>query len=123
MPAFVVEKAVPNLAAGIAIVMLGATLAGCAVEPTEAELKKAIQAEMDRTNELAATMLGQEVAAKTATRIHGVNKLNCKKDEVDNEYLCGVEVDITAPPAERRKLASRVRMAKQDNGWMLVKTF
>ncbi len=119
VPSPVLRKPPRALALGAALALLG----GCTAGPTEAELTAAIRAEMDRANALAASMLGPEAAARTATRIHGLDKLGCVKEEGGDAYVCGIEVDITAPPAQRRKLASRVRMAKQDNGWTVVKTF
>ncbi len=116
---------VKTLSTGITIVLLGAALTGCSKEPTEADLKKALQSEMDRANELAQTMLGEAAGAEVATTIHAINKLNCKLSEVDGkqEYRCRVEMDITYPPAKRQKRKASIRMVKEDNGWMIVKSF
>lgn len=116
---------VKTLLTGITIVLLGMALTGCSGEPTEADLKKALQAEMDRANELAQTMLGNEAGAEVATTIHALKKLKCKQSEEDGktEYRCKVELDITYPPAKRQKRKASVRMVKEDNGWMVVKSF
>ncbi len=120
-----VETKVKTLFTGITIVLLGLALTGCSGEPTEADLKKALQAEMDRANELAQTMLGNEAGAAVATTIHTLDKLKCKQSEVDGkqEYRCKVEMDITYPPAKRQKRQASIRMVKEDNGWMIVKSF
>jgi len=119
------EVRVKALFTGIIIVLLGMTLTGCSGEPTEAELKKVLQSEMDGANELAQTMLGKEAGAEVATTIHALDKLSCKQSEVDGtqEYRCKVEMDITYPPAKRQKRKASIRMVKEDNGWMIVKSF
>jgi len=119
------EVRVKALFSGIIIVILGVALTGCSGEPTEAELKKVLQSEMDRANELAKTMLGSEAGAEVATTIHSLDKLKCKQSEVDGkqEYRCRVEMDITYPPAKRQKRKASIRMVKEDKGWMIVKSF
>ncbi len=114
-----------TLVTGFTIVVLGAALAGCSGEPTEADLKKALQSEMERANELAQTMLGEEAGAAVATTIHALDKLNCKRSEVDGKqgYRCRVEMDITYPPAKRQKRKASIRMVKEDSGWTVVKRF
>jgi len=121
----VMEVRAKALFTGITIVLLGMALTGCSGEPTEAELKKVLQSEMDRANELAQTMLGNEAGAEVATTIHALDKLNCKLSEVEGkqEYRCKVEMDITYPPAKRQKRKASIRMVKEDNGWMIVKSF
>ncbi|VAX10125.1 hypothetical protein MNBD_GAMMA26-1306 [hydrothermal vent metagenome] len=121
----VVERSLRSLFIGITIVVLGAVLTGCAEGPTEADLKKALQAEMDRANELAQTMLGSEAGAEVATTIHALEKLNCEPGEVDGrqEYRCKVEMDITYPPAKRQQRKASIRMVQEDNGWTVVKSF
>jgi len=117
--------AVKTLFTGFTIVLLGILLTGCSGEPTGAELHKALQAEMDRANELVQTMLGSEAGAKVETKIHALEKLNCRQGEEDGttEYRCKVELDITYPPAKRQKRKASVRMVKEDKGWMVVKSF
>jgi len=121
----VMGRSLKALFSGFTIVLVGVALTGCSEEPTEADLKKALQSEMDRANELAQTMLGEEAGAAVATTIHALDKLNCKLSEVEDkqEYRCRVELDITYPPAKRQKRKATVRMVKEDNGWMIVKSF
>ena len=119
------EARAKALFTGITIVLLGMALTGCSGEPTEAELKKVLQSEMDKANELAQTMLGKEAGAEVATTIHTLDKLSCKSSEVEGkqEYRCKVAMDITYPPAKRQKRQASVRMVKEDNSWMIVKSF
>lgn len=117
-------KAKP-LVSGLTVVLLGMVLTGCSGEPTEADLKKALQAEMDETNQLAQTMLGQDEGTKAATTIHAVNKLRCEQTEEEEVvgYRCQVALDITYPPAKRQKRKASIRMGKEDNNWVIVKRF
>ncbi len=119
------ERSLKTLFSGFTVVLLGAALSGCSGEPTEIDLKRALQAEMERTNELAQSMLGEEVGATVAITIHAIEKLNCGQSEVDGEqgYRCRVEMDITYPPDKRQKRRASIRMVKEDNGWTVVKRF
>ena len=119
------KRVLKALLTGFTMVVLGVALTGCSEEPKEADLMKALQAEMERANGLAQTMLGSEAGAAAVTTIHALKKLNCRLSEVDGreEYRCKVEMDITYPPAKRQMRQASIRMVNEDKGWMIVKSF
>ncbi len=118
------RRAQRTLFAGFTM-LLGAALTGCSGEPTGAEMQQALQSEMDRANELARTMLGEEAGAAVATTIHTLDKLGCTPTELDGRaaYRCRVEMDITYPPDERQRRKASIRMVKEESGWTVVKRF
>ncbi len=114
-----------TLFTGFTVAVLGVALTGCSEEPKEADLMKALQAEMERANGLVESMLGSEAGAAAATTIHALKKLGCKPSEEDGreEFRCKVEMDITYPPAKRQMRQASIRVVNEDKGWVIIKSF
>ena len=95
-------------------------MAGCSVGPSEQEIQAALQAEIKEVDELAVTMMGEGRAEKLQIEVVSVNKWGCRAAQ-DQSFTCDVELELNSAKAGRHKQKSSVRMAKDDNGWMVIK--
>jgi hypothetical protein len=96
-------------------------LAGCSIGPTEQEIQKALQGEIDSVNELAGIMMGDQNGVKPLEiEVVSVNKWGCRAAE-DQSYICDVELDLNSAKAGPHKQKQSVRMAKGDTGWIVIK--
>ena len=89
-----------------------AVLTGCSVEPSEADIKKAIEREFSQ---------GEGMAGGLAPKLHGLKKLGCAKAASNPGYNCDVELDLEAPFIGRQKSALKVRFVKGDDGWVGIR--
>ncbi len=84
-------------------------LAGCAGEPSEADIRKAYEAKFAEANKLAGGF--------GVPKLHGLKKLACAKSEGASGYNCDVEMDVEVL-GMRQKNAGNVRLVKGDAGWV-----
>lgn len=111
------NKGLSNCAAPFALTLL---LTGCSIGPSEEEIQKALQNEIDSVNEVAFIMMGDQGAEPLQIEIVSVHKWGCRASQ-DQSYICDIEVDLDSAKAGRHKQKSSVRMAKDDKGWTLIK--
>ncbi len=101
---------------------------GCAVEPSEADIRAALEKDMAKTSEsfdAAGKMFGGAGKALTdtigKTELHAVKKIGCKEAKDAPGFVCDVETDMTAPFAGRTKDMATARFVKGPDGWVVVR--
>ena len=99
---------------------LGLLLTACSVGPSEQEIQKALQAEIESVNELAVIMMGDQSGESLQIEVVAVNKWGCRASQ-DQSFICDVELDLNSAKAGRHKQKSSVRMARDDAGWIVIK--
>lgn len=111
------KKGLLNCAAPFALSLL---LSGCSVGPSEQDIQKALQNEVESVNELAVIMMGDQDAERLDIEVVAVNKWGCRADQ-DQSFICDVEIELNSAKAGPHTQKSSVRMARDDNGWMVIK--
>lgn len=99
---------------------LSLLLTGCSVGPSEQEIQKALQNEIDSVNEVAVIMMGDQGAKPMQIEIVAVNKWGCRASQ-EQSFICDVELDLNSAKAGRYKQKSSLRMARNDTGWIVIK--
>lgn len=104
------------------LLMLGiACLAsGCSSAPDEGDVRAAIEANLNQTNEAMLEMAGSE-AAKHITRmsLEEFELLGCEEGGKD-AYNCDVKVSIDTPMFPIRGKAMTLRLRKSGAGWTVM---
>lgn len=105
------------------------TAAGCSMEPSDADLKSAIEKSMSKTNESlnqTAQMFGGAGKALTdmigQVEVHGVRKIGCVQADGSPGYVCDFEIDMTVPFAGRSKKMEKARFVKGPDGWVIAES-
>jgi len=86
----------------VAVLSLAALLTGCDSEPSSSEIQKAMQENIDHTNQQAKQRFGEN-SKDMLTTLNKAEKVSCKDSEAKGTYLCKVDTDITLPMRARRK--------------------
>ena len=94
----------------MAVWLASVLLAGCSAEPSEADMKKAFEAEFSQA----------KATVGLAPKFYGLKKLGCAKAESNPGYNCDVELDLEVFNT-RAKNAVKVRFVKGDDGWVPIK--
>lgn len=105
-------------------------LAGCSGEPSESDMIKATQKNIDLANaqmEKMSSMAGNLSSAlggsakiqleNTKTELHSLKKISCTAAQGSPGYVCDIEIDITAPMVGRNKSVVKARFVKGSDGW------
>lgn len=91
-------------------------LAGCSNEPSDGDIKTALEAEFDgakrQMKELGMT---DEIAQSMMPEIHNVKVLDCEETG-EKAYLCNFEIDISMPMGERKTEVDRATFVKREDG-------
>lgn len=91
-------------------------LAGCSNEPSDSDIKTALEAEFDgakrQMKELGMT---DELAQSMMPDIHNVKVLDCEETG-ESAYLCNFEIDISMPMGERKTEVDRATFVKREDG-------
>lgn len=101
-----------------------ALLAACSSEPSEGDLKQALETKMEEVNkEMAGTMTALSGKADPSLKVelHSVKKVGCKESPKGG-YFCDLEVDMSAPLQGRVKQVANHRFVKGSNGWVMSDT-
>lgn len=101
-----------------AIASLAALVGACSAEPSEKDIRAAVERQVRTASEQAQATFGQ--AADFKVRIHEVKKIGCEKTSQKNAYLCDVQTDVEAPIVGRQSGAGRLRVVKGDDGWIAM---
>lgn len=108
----------------MALTLLGMTLlTACSGEPSESDIKTAIQSEMDNSVKDASHYGGQmagDMVQRMMPKLYGVHKIGCTKEE-GASYICDVEIDAATVLSERQKKISKMHFIKGSDGWMMQK--
>ncbi len=107
-----------------ALAVAAVVLAGCASEPSNADIEKAVQASVQQSQEAMDKLAdgnpqAAEMAKSLQPKVHSVNKIGCKSDG-DKAYKCDVELDMETGLTGRKKQTVPVRMVKGSDGWTMA---
>jgi hypothetical protein len=96
------------------IVILTATtlLMGCSRGPSESDIKTAYTNEVEQTNALTRQFGGDSFAIK----VNDLKKVECKKTEDKDQYLCQINVDVTYPIVGRQQQNLKRLLIKDGKG-------
>ena len=105
-----------NKISAIAVVFLAALLTGCDSEPSSAEIQKAMQDNIEHTNQQARQRFGENSKDMLST-LNKAEKVSCKESEVKGTYLCKVDTDITLPFLGEKQTVAEFKFTKTAQGW------
>lgn len=105
-----------NKISAIAVVFLAALLTGCDSEPSSAEIQKAMQDNIDHTNQQARQRFGEN-SKDMLTTLNKAEKVSCKESEAKGTYLCKVDTDITLPVMGEKHTVAEFKFTKNDGNW------
>jgi len=101
--------------------------AGCSGEPSDADIRSALEKDMAKTAQSInkTTQMfggaGKALSEMMKTEIHAVKKIGCVESKDSPGYVCDFEVDMTAPVTGRGKETAKARFVKGPEGWVVVK--
>lgn len=90
-------------------------LAGCGGEPSEGDMRDALQAQVDQANKMAASY--GATGAKTV--LEDFKKVGCAKAKGTAAYACTVTVRMKGPMVDASG-TTEMRFAKGEDGWVVV---
>ena len=88
-------------------------LTGCG-EPSDTDLKAALEYELKIANAVTTSVMGDSGKIE----ILSVKKLGC--DEDHDAWQCTINIQSRLPLVGERQRTRRVKVAKDDDGWKLV---
>jgi hypothetical protein len=83
-------------------------------EPSEADLKSAVEKSLTQANQVTSMVLGD----KGKIEVVAVHKLGCDKKE--GAYACTIEVETKLPLVGSQRKTQQVIIANGQQGWVLV---
>jgi hypothetical protein len=92
-----------------------AALAACGGEPSESDLKAAMEQTFGGINQELGNV-GKMIGKDLTTKVQAMKKLGCAKAEGNPGYRCDFEMTISGPLGEQTQKASG-RFVKGDKGW------
>ena len=93
-------------------------LTACGGEPSESDLKGAVEQTFGGVNKELASM-AKLVGKDLSTKIKSFKKLACAKPEGKPGYACDFEMTVDGPLGESSQKAS-ARFVKGDKGWTVM---
>jgi hypothetical protein len=106
----------------VTIIFISASLTACGGAPSESDMKKAIdiqlQAEMTAAKQFMGGA-GASMAEKLMPKIESLKKIGCK-DDGENAYRCDLELEVTQNGITN-KAPTRMRFVKGRDGWVASK--
>ncbi|CAA7611754.1 conserved hypothetical protein [Candidatus Terasakiella magnetica] len=102
----------------LTVTAICAVLTACGGEPSEADMKKAIQGRFDDVNaEMKA--VGAAIGKELVITVKAFKKLGCVKAEGNPGYTCDFEMTMDGPLGEQSQKASG-RFTASDKGWAVL---
>jgi hypothetical protein len=105
-----------NKISTVAVLSLSVLLAGCDSEPSSSEIQKAMQDNIDHTNQQARQRFGEN-GKDMLTTLNKAEKVSCKESEAKGTYLCKVNIDITLPFMGEKQTVAEFKFTKSDGNW------
>ena len=90
---------------------------GCAQEPSELEMKTAIQNQYKELLAPAGGLISDDLLDNLLPKIKEVKKINCVKASDKGGFNCDVEIVIYSPLTGENKQTQNIRFIKTDTGW------
>ncbi|MCW1834597.1 hypothetical protein OLZ33_21765 [Pantoea ananatis] len=100
----------------IAVLSLSVLLTGCDSEPSSTEIQKAMQENIEHTNQQARQRFGEN-SKDMLTTLNKAEKVSCKASEAKGTYLCKVDTDITLPMMGEKQTIAEFKFTKNDGNW------
>jgi hypothetical protein len=108
------------------VVLTFAILSACSNEPSETDISRAVEKQIDQMNStvkgMAGALVGGQSTAKLgdafAYKVISLRKLGCKADGA--AFVCDVEMDTEAPFVGRQKSVRPLRLVKASDGWQVT---
>jgi len=104
----------------VAVLSLSVLLTGCDSEPSSSEIQKAMQDNIDHTNQQAKQRFGEN-SKNMLTTLNKADKVSCKESETKDTYLCKVDTDITLPLIGEKQTVAEFEFIKSGNSWKVIK--
>jgi hypothetical protein len=98
-------------------------VAGCSGgggEPSEGNIREALEAQFESVYQTQVEMAGKEAAESARATLYDVKKIACVPATDAAGYQCDVEVDMEAPFLGRQKTNQSVRVVHGDDGWVAI---
>lgn len=105
-----------NKISTVAVLSLAVLLTGCDSEPSSSEIKKAMQDNINHTNEQAKQRFGEN-SKDMLTTLNKAEKVSCKESEAKGTYLCKVDTDITLPMIGEKQTVAEFKFMKSNGNW------
>lgn len=100
----------------IVVLSLSVLLTGCDSEPSSSEIQKAMQDNIDHTNQQARQRFGEN-SKDMLTTLNKAEKVSCKESEAKGTYFCKVDTDITLPMMGEKQTVAEFKFTKSDGNW------
>lgn len=100
----------------VAVLSLTVLLTGCNSEPSSSKIQKAMQDNIDHTNQQARQRFGEN-SKDMLTTLNKAEKVSCKESEAKGTYLCKVNTDITLPFMGEKQTVAEFKFTKSDGNW------
>lgn len=108
-----------NKLSTVTVLSLAALLAGCDSEPSSSEIQKAMQDNIDHTNQQARQRFGEN-SKDMLTTLNKAEKVSCKESETKGTYLCKVDTDISLPFMGEKKTVAEFNFTKFEGSWLVT---
>jgi len=108
-----------NKISTVAALSLAVLLTGCDSEPSSSEIQKAMQDNIDHTNQQARQRFGEN-SKDMLTTLNKAEKVSCKESEVKGTYLCKVDTDITLPLMGEKQTVAEFKFTKVNSVWRVI---
>ena len=105
-----------NKISTVAVLSLSVLLTGCDSEPSPTEIQKAMQDNIDHTNQQARQRFGEN-SKDMLTTLNKAEKVSCKESEAKGTYLCKVDTNITLPMMGEKQTVAEFKFTKNDGNW------
>lgn len=109
-----------NKISTVAVLSLSVLLTGCDSEPSPTEIQKAMQDNIDHTNQQARQRFGEN-SKDMLTTLNKAEKVSCKESEAKGTYLCKVNTDITLPFMGEKQTVAEFKFTKSDGNWKVTR--
>ena len=100
--------------------ILGAVTMLTACQPTDADIRAAVQRDVDQTNQQMAEMVGAKQSQDYKIKLISTKKIDCKEASGQGGYVCDVETEMDNPFLGKQKKVLSSRFVKASEGWTLV---
>ncbi len=104
----------------LGVLSLVSLLSACSGEPSEANLRTAVETELTDLNNYHKQVGGPQVSDSDLIKLHGLKKSECVKDTDEPGFSCAVELDLEAPYMRPGKHQRQLKVVKSDGGWHVV---
>jgi len=105
-----------NKISTVVVLSLSVLLTGCDSKPSSSEIQKAMQDNIDHTNQQAKQRFGEN-SKDMLTTLNKAEKVSCKESEAKGTYICKVNTDITLSFMGEKQTVAEFKFTKSDGNW------